>query len=167
TCQAMDVWMSICLLFVFASLLEFAVVNVFSRKEIRKKSQGLNILSETAKNFEEMMMRSDESGIGAAGSPPTGPFSAYSRRQAHKRREEMRQRARVIDKLARKLFPLAFVLFNVVYWIGYNLCWKNNSWNDDGWPSLAAQLRVESPTIEVPIGETQRQQRSGGGDDGG
>uniref|UniRef100_A0A1I8GAV3 Neur_chan_memb domain-containing protein n=1 Tax=Macrostomum lignano TaxID=282301 RepID=A0A1I8GAV3_9PLAT len=55
TCQAMDVWMSICLLFVFASLLEFAVVNVFSRKEIRKKSQGLNILSETAKNFEEMI----------------------------------------------------------------------------------------------------------------
>ena len=32
--------MSVCLLFVFASLLEFAVVNVFSRKEIRRTRRG-------------------------------------------------------------------------------------------------------------------------------
>ena len=38
--KAIDVWMSVCLVFVFASLLEFAVVNVFSRKEIRKKSRA-------------------------------------------------------------------------------------------------------------------------------
>ncbi len=34
--QAMDIWMSTCLVFVFAALLEFAIVNVLQRKETRR-----------------------------------------------------------------------------------------------------------------------------------
>ena len=36
--KALDVWMAICLLFVFAALLEFAYVNVNARVEKRRQS---------------------------------------------------------------------------------------------------------------------------------
>ena len=36
--KGIDIWMSICLLFVFTALLEFAVVNVISRQRFRKSN---------------------------------------------------------------------------------------------------------------------------------
>lgn len=32
-----------------------------------------------------------------------------------------RQKARHIDKISRKLFPLAFLSFNMIYWLAYIL----------------------------------------------
>ena len=34
---------------------------------------------------------------------------------------EGKHKARKIDKVSRKLFPVAFILFNIVYWIMYTL----------------------------------------------
>ena len=34
---------------------------------------------------------------------------------------EGKLKAQKIDKLSRKLFPLAFLLFNIVYWIIYTV----------------------------------------------
>ena len=34
---------------------------------------------------------------------------------------ESRQKARYIDKMSRKMFPLAFLSFNLIYWLSYIL----------------------------------------------
>ena len=34
---------------------------------------------------------------------------------------EGKHKARKIDKVSRKIFPVAFVLFNIVYWIIYTI----------------------------------------------
>lgn len=36
--KAIDVWMIMCLIFVFASLIEYAVVNVVARRQVKSKS---------------------------------------------------------------------------------------------------------------------------------
>ncbi len=35
--KAIDIWMAVCLLFVFAALLEYAIVNMIARKQDLKK----------------------------------------------------------------------------------------------------------------------------------
>ena len=47
--KAIDVWMSVCLVFVFASLLEFAYVNVQARKKGKEEDKGK--LSKTVSYF--------------------------------------------------------------------------------------------------------------------
>ena len=32
-----------------------------------------------------------------------------------------KRKARKIDKIARKIFPLVFLVFNIVYWIAYSI----------------------------------------------
>ena len=51
--KAIDVWMSTCLIFVFASLLDFAVIHVFSREGIHQK-QRPNFTKPTAGPEEEI-----------------------------------------------------------------------------------------------------------------
>ena len=37
--QAIDIWMSMCVVLVFGAMLEFAIVNTLARKEIRNMSK--------------------------------------------------------------------------------------------------------------------------------
>lgn len=91
--KAIDIWMSACMLFVFAALIEYALVNVLDRKQKRRERHA------------------DPNGTSKEG------IKIYKEIQCCF--VKGRERARVVDKMSRFLFPLAFALFNIFYWSVY------------------------------------------------
>uniref|UniRef100_A0A673NFJ2 Glycine receptor subunit alpha-4-like n=1 Tax=Sinocyclocheilus rhinocerous TaxID=307959 RepID=A0A673NFJ2_9TELE len=131
--KAIDIWMAVCLLFVFAALLEYAAVNFVSRQHkeffrLRRK------LREEQRYREERLASENQdlyfpgygmdsclSGDGPlseaaamfAGLPPGHVLFDIRRRFA--------ERAKRIDTISRAVFPLSFLVFNVFYWITYKV----------------------------------------------
>ncbi|CAH1270768.1 GLRA1 [Branchiostoma lanceolatum] len=101
--RAVDVWLLVCQLFVFLALIEYASVNYISRT-IRAKSETP---SEPAENCNFFKIQED------------------SQNQNHLeisvkvKKMDGRQIAEKIDEISKMLFPLAFLLFNLLYWSVY------------------------------------------------
>ncbi|XP_012939426.1 glycine receptor subunit alpha-3 [Aplysia californica] len=99
--KSIDVWLATCLFFVFAALLEFAYVNVTARVEKRRMTMR-----------EAVRMATD----GAIGTKQNAKDKQEANSTAH-----MRERARMVDKIARFAFPIVFICFNIFYWCYYML----------------------------------------------
>ncbi|XP_028311663.1 glycine receptor subunit alpha-3 isoform X2 [Gouania willdenowi] len=180
--KAIDIWMAVCLLFVFSALLEYAAVNFVSRqhKELlrfrrthKSKSKPIGAPVDPEELAESLRRVKTDNGLGAS-EPPYGSMSningaehregdagslpavtstpsnskaskfstnntitgsstnapapnapAVTTSRGGKSTEEMRKlfidRAKKIDTVSRAGFPLAFLFFNIFYWVLYKI----------------------------------------------
>ncbi|XP_070574020.1 glycine receptor subunit alpha-2-like isoform X2 [Ptychodera flava] len=119
--KAIDVWMTTCLAFVFAALLEFALVNYvlteqrqkvskkFREKEIRKslKRENGEAGTEIPLNIVSKNSFVTQQATGEEEDDETHPSILLL---------NSRVTPRLIDRISRFLFPFSYILFNVIYW---------------------------------------------------
>uniref|UniRef100_A0A673WHX4 Glycine receptor, alpha 4b n=1 Tax=Salmo trutta TaxID=8032 RepID=A0A673WHX4_SALTR len=125
--KAIDIWMAVCLLFVFAALLEYAAVNFVSRqhkeffrlrKKIKEQQRQRTVSTRPCAYFlhsygvaEDAPPEMDAPIFQAL--PPGFPLYDI--------RRQFVDRAKRIDTISRAVFPLSFLCFNVFYWLTYKV----------------------------------------------
>nr|CDJ82203.1 unnamed protein product [Haemonchus contortus] len=98
--KAIDVWIGVCLAFIFGALLEFALVNYAARKDM---SCGQRMMKQLPQDGYRPL----------AGSQPRTSFCCRIFVRRYK------ERSKRIDVVSRLVFPIGYACFNVLYWAVY------------------------------------------------
>ncbi|KAI0226856.1 Glycine receptor subunit alpha-3 [Lamellibrachia satsuma] len=108
--KAIDIWMSMCMLFVFISLVEYAFVNALSRGSSKSVKE-----EEKKKEFEM-----DETVMATTARTVGGPYVIEPQKKSKTCAcRTGREAALVLERVSQICFPIAFLIFNIVYWSVY------------------------------------------------
>uniref|UniRef100_A0A7E4UV26 Ig-like domain-containing protein n=1 Tax=Panagrellus redivivus TaxID=6233 RepID=A0A7E4UV26_PANRE len=107
--KSIDVWILSCACFIFAALIEFAIVTYLYSQQLSKHSDERRNIPERKRLLSNVSHTLD--------APQNSvdrkiPIFDYLWSQLH-------EDARIVDRYARVVFPLAFFVFNIFYWLKY------------------------------------------------
>uniref|UniRef100_A0A8D0DCH1 Glycine receptor, alpha 4b n=1 Tax=Sander lucioperca TaxID=283035 RepID=A0A8D0DCH1_SANLU len=129
--KAIDIWMAVCLLFVFAALLEYAAVNFVSRQHkeffrLRKKLKEQQRQSTEEELAQQgLLFQSFGLALSTGSAPEMDATPVFADLPPglgyYDIRRRFVDRAKRIDTIARALFPMSFLMFNVLYWLTYKV----------------------------------------------